>query len=59
MGFAHVCVSDAGMELPLRPRNIVCIAGTTTSRMIGPMSMPPTPTVASGRQIDEGQREER
>ena len=31
------------------PRKNVCNAGTTTRSMIGPMNMPPTTTVASGR----------
>jgi hypothetical protein len=40
-------VGDAGPRP--RPRNMVCSAGTTTSSMMGPISMPPTTTVASGR----------
>ena len=31
------------------PRNNICSAGVTTSRTIGPISMPPTTTVARGR----------
>src|SRR5262249_42289259 len=38
--------SDRGP--PSRARNSVCRAGTTTNMMIGPTSMPPTTTVASG-----------
>ena len=34
---------------PVRSKNSVCSAGTTTSRMIGPMNIPPTTTVAKGR----------
>jgi hypothetical protein len=53
----YVCASPAssrgggaaGTGSSLLPRNMVCNAGTTTSMMIGPMSMPPTTTVASGR----------
>ena len=40
---------DSGAGVAPRSRNKVCSAGTTTSRMIGPMNMPPTTTVASGR----------
>ncbi len=38
-----------GLAAVPRPRNSVCSAGTTTSNMIGPISIPPTITVASGR----------
>lgn len=38
------------------PKKNVCSAGTTTSRMIGPMSMPPPTTVASGRCTRQGLR---
>ena len=35
--------------LSVHSRNNVCKAGTTTSMMTGPISMPPTTTVANGR----------
>ncbi len=38
-----------GPAASLHSRNSVCKAGTTTSMMTGPTSMPPTTTVASGR----------
>ena len=41
--------SRPGLRSVTLPKNIICSAGTTTSNMIGPMSMPPTTTVASGR----------
>ena len=41
------CSTGAGSSL--QSKNKVCRAGTTTSMMIGPTSMPPTTTVASGR----------
>jgi RNA-directed DNA polymerase len=48
---AKSCSSSylTGSGSSVRSRNIVCRAGTTSSMMIGPMSMPPTTTVASGR----------
>ena len=41
--------SAAGCGRASRPRNRLCSAGTTMSNMIGPTSIPPTITVASGR----------
>src|SRR5208282_3787194 len=41
--------SAAGVAGPSPPRKNICSAGTTTSNKIGPISIPPTMTVASGR----------
>ena len=47
-GGADSPAGPAGLRL-CRSRKILCNAGTTTSSMIGPISIPATMTVASGR----------
>jgi hypothetical protein len=49
LGCGGMSTGATGPAPFLRSRNNVISAGTTTSRTIGPINMPPTTTVASGR----------